>query len=295
MRITHEALVQNSLKRLHSRLAQYEETQARMASGKRVSVPSDDPARASRIFTVRGEMRSRAQEVRNAEEATGWLNASDAALQSMSDRIQRVRNLALQAANPLSSSDRSAIAAEIRSIRDSLEGVANSTYAGRPLFAGHAGGAAVTKVAGVWTYTGDAGTVERRIADGEYVQINVNADTVFGFSAGGTDTLTALDDLADAIAAGDQAGVQTGIGEMDGALARVTDTLSTVGAQSNRVEAARVRAEDSILVLRAELASVEDVDIAEAMMELKTQEVAYEMTLQALGRALPPSLASFLR
>ncbi len=38
-----------------------------------------------------------------------------------------------------------------------------------------------------------------------------------------------------------------------------------------------------------------DVDIAEAIMNLQIEEVAYQATLQAMARALPPSLASFLR
>lgn len=35
--------------------------------------------------------------------------------------------------------------------------------------------------------------------------------------------------------------------------------------------------------------------MAEAVMELQMQEVAYEAVLGAMARALPPSLASFLR
>jgi hypothetical protein len=41
--------------------------------------------------------------------------------------------------------------------------------------------------------------------------------------------------------------------------------------------------------------NIEDLDIAEGLMELHLQQVGYEATLQTLGRALPPSLAAFLR
>jgi uncharacterized protein YunC (DUF1805 family) len=51
----------------------------------------------------------------------------------------------------------------------------------------------------------------------------------------------------------------------------------------------------ALLSPRGEPADVEDADIAEAILELQTQEVAYTAALQTLGRALPPSLAAFLR
>lgn len=89
---------------------------------------------------------------------------------------------------------------------------------------------------------------------------------------------------------------------INGAITRLDDaqrvmgtTLARVGANHNRVESSLARTQDALLSLRGELAEVEDPDIAEAILELQTQEVAYTATLQALGRALPPSLAAFLR
>lgn len=49
------------------------------------------------------------------------------------------------------------------------------------------------------------------------------------------------------------------------------------------------------LTLRMELSEVQDLDLAKGVMELQVQQVAYEATLQALAKALPPSLAAFLR
>ncbi|MBA2317887.1 MAG: hypothetical protein H0V93_08930 [Euzebyales bacterium] len=108
--------------------------------------------------------------------------------------------------------------------------------------------------------------------------------------------------------AGDAVG-RDGAGDTDalndainGAITRLDDaqrvmgtTLARVGANHNRVESLLARTQDARLSLRGELAEVEDPDIAEAILELQTQEVAYTATLQALGRALPPSLAAFLR
>jgi hypothetical protein len=42
------------------------------------------------------------------------------------------------------------------------------------------------------------------------------------------------------------------------------------------------------------LAGVEDVDMAEAIMSLQVEEIAYRAMLQTMTRTLPPSLVSFL-
>ncbi len=75
----------------------------------------------------------------------------------------------------------------------------------------------------------------------------------------------------------------------------IGDAQARKGTASNRVESARACADDALPAIRSQLTDVEDVDIAEAIMELQTQEMAYTATLEALARALPPSLAAFLR
>ena len=64
---------------------------------------------------------------------------------------------------------------------------------------------------------------------------------------------------------------------------------------AGRIEAAQTRVTDHILSLRSELGEVEDVDLAEAVMELQLQETAYQAALTAFSYAGQPSLMDFLR
>jgi flagellar hook-associated protein 3 FlgL len=71
-------------------------------------------------------------------------------------------------------------------------------------------------------------------------------------------------------------------------------------AVGNRVASANVRAENSLPPMRREVADAQDGDGQDGdgtpeTMELQIQEIGYRATLQALPKALPPSLASFLR
>lgn len=295
MRITSEVMVTRSLERLNSRLQTYERKQSELALGKRIIQASDDPAGARRGSSLRAALKAREQDVRNADEAGGWLATADGQLQSASERMVRLRELVTQGASHADPQVREAIAIEVRAIAEELAGIANTTYNDRPLFGGFDGGPAVEKVAGVWTSAGDGDQVTRRVSDSELVRINITAGEWLGFGAPGGDLLTQLDELADDLVAGDQTKISGHLGRLAVASDRITDGLATIGAATNRIESASARASELLLTLRTELSKVEDVDVAESVMELQVQQVAYEATLQALGRALPPSLVAFLR
>ena len=298
MRITSETMVMRSLDRLHGRLEGYERAQSELATGRRILQPSDDPAGARRSLSLRASIRSREQHERNATDAAGWLATADSQLQTVSSRLQRIQELATRGANEIGAQERHALAAEVRQITAEIEGIANTEHVGRPLFGGFRDGDAVTKVAGVWTASHDAGDeVLRRVSDSEQVRVNITAAEWLGIDGDPAteDTLTFLERLAHRVEVGTPQEVSSELAGLREASVRVTDGLSQLGAAMNRVDSARSRATESMLTLRTELSNVEDVDIAEGVMELQVQQVAYEATLQALGKALPPSLVAFLR
>lgn len=292
MRVTSEMMAANSVRRLSDRLQQYERVQSQLATGRRVLRASDDPSSAGRAMTLRTQLRANDQALRNAGDARAWLEVGDGKLQTAVQRLHRVRDLAVRGANALGASERNALALEVSSIREELRSIANSRYRGRPLFGGTSDSDPVD-AAGV--VADDGGSVTRRIgeATGEVVTVNVLASDAFGT---GADSLFArLDELEAALSSGDDAGITAAIGHIDTARERLGTQLATVGATMNRVDSADQRLTDVRLTLRGELAEVQDVDMAEAVVELQTQEVAYQATLGAIGRALPPSLVSFLR
>jgi flagellar hook-associated protein 3 FlgL len=293
VRVTNEMMVANSLRRLSTRLGRYERAQSQMATGRRLLAPSDDPAGTGRTLSLRASRRSREQEARNAADARSRLDIADTNLAQAVDRLHRVNDLTVRGASSLSAQERSAIATEVGQIREELRGIANARHRGVPLFAGYADPGDVVAPDG--SYQGDAGRIERRIGEGEAVRVNVTAAEAFGLDAPGTNLFTLLDDIVGALGTGDTAAMAAALGRLDAARTQIGRAQAVVGTATNRVESAQRRGKDTLLTLRAELAEVEDVDLAEAALELQTQEVAYQATLQAMARALPPSLVSFLR
>jgi flagellar hook-associated protein 3 FlgL len=297
MRISQQSIMDNSLRRLTTRLEAFNKVQGQLASGKVIQRPSDDAAGMNRALMLRADQRLRTQEGRNAEDGQTWSQLGDTKLQSTLDRSRRARDLIVQArSGSLAPTDRAAIADELQSIQQDLVAVANSKHLERGLFAGTSGADAVQKVAGSWTYGGDAGQVRRRISDSEVVTVNQTADQIFGFNLGtGNDLFSTLDQTIAAVTAGDDAAMATGLDKLDAATNGVQSALGTFGAVQAQIEVSISRNREETLAIQSQLSETEDTDLAKAVLQLQTEQVAYQATLGAVSRAIQPSLVDFLR
>jgi flagellar hook-associated protein 3 FlgL len=93
----------------------------------------------------------------------------------------------------------------------------------------------------------------------------------------------------------DQNAMNTAIGGIDTALDTVLQGLTPLGAVGRQIEIAQGRHSDEVNTVRSQLSQIEDVDRAEAVLELQMEQTAYETALAAFGRASRPSLVDFLR
>jgi flagellar hook-associated protein 3 FlgL len=288
-------MVSAALNSAQAQFAALMKAQAQLSTGQRIQVPSDDPAAAGSILMLQAANQTNAQERLNAEDGKAWVDGADNQLQHAATILQRVRDLAVEAGSSISPATSNAIATEIASIRDQLVAVANSQQQGRGLFSGFASGPAVAQVAGVWTYTGDTGAIQRRIGDQNQVTVNLTGDQVFGFSAGtGQDVFTMLDNLAAQVTVGNASGVSASISNVDAALDRINQGLAQVGSTGNRIDQALGLNLSTAETIKSQLSAVQDVDLTEATMNLQTQQVAYQAALGALSRVLGPSLLDFV-
>ncbi|HEC08509.1 MAG TPA: hypothetical protein ENI86_02950 [Acidimicrobiales bacterium] len=294
MRISTQLMMDRSLGRLQDRLSSVERTQSRLATGKQFLVSSENVGGMNTALALRSERAGVAQANKNAEDGRTRVNLADSRLQQILTAMRRARDLAIRGASTLQPAERDAIAKELSSIQEQVVSLANSDYLGQGLFSGFSTDEAVKKVGAVWTYGGDSGAVNRRISESEVVQVNVTGDEIFGFNDS-DDMFTMLDQLITDVQAGDTTAVSNALDSIDTATSRIDLGLSRLGAVGNRIETTIGRNLAVDESLRQQLSSTEDVDLTEAILELKTQEVALQATLGAVGRAIQPSLIDFLQ
>ncbi len=272
--------------------------QEQVTTGKRINRVSDDPSDAVSALNQRAALRRSEQHSRNADEAGAWLQASDAALADVNDRLVNVRTLLVQAnSGSNDATSRAAIANQIRALRESLLQSANTGRDGRPLFAGNAGGTQAYDSSGA--YLGDAGTVVLPVSSGVSVQANRTGPEIFGTNNPSDplngDVFQMLDALATAVDNGDTATIGAGIGLVDAATKRVATVQVKVGSAAAQIEDLANSLQDEQVALKSGISKKENADFAESVIEFKTREAAYQASLQAAAKVLQPSLMDFLR
>lgn len=105
-----------------------ETTLRRLSSGVRINSAKDDAARLSITDRMTGQVRGNSQAKRNVNDGISLLQVADGALSSITESLQRMRELSVQAANATqSSSDRQAIQQEINQLITHINKIADQT------------------------------------------------------------------------------------------------------------------------------------------------------------------------
>ncbi|MCA1983193.1 flagellar hook-associated protein FlgL [Nocardioides nematodiphilus] len=303
-RVTQHMLVGRELSSIglaSTRMAAAQET---MTTGRRINRPSDAPADTTVALKARGAIGQNEQYQRNAQDGTAWLSTIDTTLSSTNKLLNRAYVLALQGADSGANgaAAESAIADEIDQIKQSVLGLSNTQYLGRPVFGGTTtnGSAYVLSdpadPASAVVYKGDTGSVNRRVGDGTVVRVDMEGTKVFGDTAGGDSVFDHLQALSDALRANpvDDDGVQSSIAALQKDMSSIGAAQADEGARMKQIDTASGISQDTTLALQKVKSDVEDVDIAEATINMQSMTAAYQAALMAVGKSTQQSLLNFL-
>lgn len=188
---------------------------------------------------------------KNLSAGNDLLNISDAALGSITDSLQRIRELALQSTNAtLNDSNRQEIQKEIEQLKQGIDHVATSTrYNGMNILDG-------SQTNGI-----------RLIADGDGSSITVNSSVNSTLKSLGIDGLDITKNVD--------------IQSIDDALTKVTSMRSSLGAQSNALDHAINYNDYAAINLTASESRMGDADIAKMV-----QELTHQQTLKSISMML---------
>lgn len=313
-RVTQTVIANRTLTNLQTSMSKMQQFQDQLSSGKQIQKPSDNPAGTVSALSLRSELKRNEQYSKNATDAIGWLGTADTTLTSALESVQRVRALVIQGANGTSDKDsRKALADEIKTAKETLIGLANATYNDRPIFAGTANPEAATPSVPTYdsagNYNGNTGQVYRSVGPNAQVQINVDGPSVWG-TPGVDDMWHILDDIQTHLNSGTDIDVakltnsyDDGLGNtvladidrLDAARVNLQTRLSEVGARYHRAEQMQLRADENKLNLTNSQATIENVDIAETIVNMNLANSAYQAALSATAKVIQPSLLDFLK
>jgi flagellar hook-associated protein 3 FlgL len=280
--------VLTDLRRVQERLAN---AQDQVSGGKRIDKPSDDPLGTERAMRLNAQLDSTTAYKTAVDESRNWLDATDTALGSLGDIVQRVRELTLHAANGSTTpAGRQSIKQEIDQLTEQVKTTLNGAFDGRQLFSGTATGTPPYSAATADAYQGDSAPVVRQIGPGVSVQVNITGDDVL---AG---LLPTLRTISAHLASNDVASLGTSdLHALDAGADTVTAKRAQVGAITNRVDAAGQRLDDVFDVTTAFLSKTQDADLPQALTDLSAQQNALQSALRGGATLIQQSLMDFLR
>lgn len=137
MRITQQSLYGNVISHANATLLDLVQTNAQVASQKRINKPSDDPSGTVEVLNTRSDISRLTQYEGNITQASGWLTQQDSVLTSVSALVTSIKELAEQAATgSMTADNRKEIASQVREYYEQLISLTNTQYSGSYLFSG---------------------------------------------------------------------------------------------------------------------------------------------------------------
>ena len=308
-RVTSQQLAYGAQQTINGSKARLAVLNAQASSGVALTKPSDDPTGTAAALRIRSNIAANTQYATNIADGTAWLSTADTALSASEDLIRKAGDLTIQAGNSgtSSASSREAIATQLEGIKADLLSQANTKYLGRSVFAGDSDASAAFAADG--TYNGTAGSgVQRRISGNETVTVSADGAAAFGTpgtgGAAGTSVFAKIDTIVAALrsssydtdtsSTGPQATVTAGITALQTSLSTMTAAHATVGSNYSRLDAAKTLTSNTATTLETQRSNVEDIDTTKVLLDLKTQELAYQTALQVTASTIQPTLMSFL-
>ncbi|MCA6964677.1 flagellin FliC [Pectobacterium carotovorum] len=275
---------QNNLNKSQSSLGTAIE---RLSSGLRINSAKDDAAGQAIANRMTAQVKGMTQAARNANDGISLTQTAEGNLNEINNNLQRIRELATQAANdPNGKTDRDSIVKEMTQRINEIDRVAKSaSFNGTKLLDGAASSGIIIQVGA------NTGSTETITIDSTAL---INA-TTGGSMSSVASNITSLG----AVAAGSSANsaAQTLIAALDTALSAIDTARSNLGAIQNRFESTITNLNNSINNLSSARSRIEDADYATEVSNMSRAQILQQAGTSVLSQAnqVPQTVLSLLR
>ena len=233
----------------------------RLSSGKRINSAKDDAAGLAIASSMTSSIRGMSVAVRNANDGISLAQTSEGALGEASNMLQRIRELAVQAANgTYQSTDRANLQTEVAALQSQISNVVTGTkFNGNTLFSATS------------TATSFA------------IQTGINSGDTTSISIGGLDKVAAA--YASTIKVDTAANAGLAITASDAALTQVANVRANLGANQNRLDAVVNVLTANINNLSEARSRIEDTDFSVESSNLAKSQILSQASTAMLAQA----------
>ncbi|MGY1736695.1 flagellin N-terminal helical domain-containing protein [Geodermatophilus sp. SYSU D00684] len=229
----------------------------KLSSGLRINRAADDAAGLAISEGLRSQIGGLKVAVRNAQDGVSVVQTAEGALTETHSILQRMRDLAVQAANDgaLSNTDKTKANAEFTALKAELDDIAKTTFNGTPLLDG--------------TYN-------------KTFQVGANALDKLAVAIGDMDSAGLA---VDASTIATQAGADAAIAAVTTAIETVSTQRANLGAVQNRLEHKINNLNATVENLTASESRIRDTDMAQEMVSFTRSQILSQAGTAMLAQA----------
>jgi flagellin len=229
----------------------------RLSSGKRINSAADDAAGLAVLSKLEAALSEKEQAIRNAADGQGLLHTADAGAAEVSNILNRMRELAIQAANGTNSiAEREALQSEADQLTAEMNRIADSaSFNGR------------TPLSGT--------QMDLQVGASTDEQINVTVDGVRASDLQLDGGRISFDTSKNA---------QDAIGAIDAALQKVSSVRSDIGAGVNRISSSIDHLSNAAKNTKNAAGRVADADVENERMRLTKSQMLQQASIAMLAQ-----------
>jgi flagellin len=250
----------------------------KLSSGLRINRAGDDASGLAVSEKMRSQIRGLNQAERNAADGISFIQTTEGFLQSTTDILQRIRELAVQSANGIyTSEDRMQIQVEVSQLIDEINRIAShAQFNGMNLLTGRFARDEGTNVvtASMWFHIGANMDQRERVFVGTMTAQALGLQGLGGLPH--TASIISIETLDNA---------NTVIGAVDTALKAVNKQRADLGAYQNRLEMARESISIGAENLQAAESRIRDADMASEMVQFVKNQILVQSSNAMLAQA----------
>ena len=290
MRLSDSVSYRNLLDNISMLEARIEKANQEIASGNKLLQLHAAPAGSAEMVQLNDQLAQLDLYQTNADTSSYYMQVSENTLNSVYDLVAAIYTRGSAAANSFTDANaRATLAAEIRSQRDQILSLANTKIRDRYVFAGsNVDSAAYTISGDTATYQGNLDVNKISVGRGAQVDLNIPGSTAFDR------IFTTVQNLLAAVDSGDVSSIQSALGQFAGTLGNLSQVRARLGVGLAKLQDTQVSIQAEQTNIQTRQSRIGDVDMAEAITELRQAQTALQAALTAGSMVNETNLFDYL-
>lgn len=266
MIVQHNMAAANTNRQLGITTGKLGKSTEKLSSGYKINRAGDNAAGLSISEKMRGQIRGLEQASVNAQDGISLIQTAEGALNETHSILQRMRELAVQAANDTNvSKDRESIKDELTQLTEEIDRIAQQTEFN-------------TKTLMTGGFSGSASAMKFQVGanSGQFINLKIGDMQAAALASG-------LSSIADQVTSADSA--TAAITVINNAIEKVSKERSNLGSVQNRLEHTIANADNTAENLQASESRIRDVDMAKEMVVYSKNNILQQAAQSMLAQA----------